>query len=206
MKKLLPYWQCVLLGILLAVGNLAASDRPDPTDPAAPVPDVNYRSAFSDYQPYQKQKPLSWKQINEDVAGIPGAAGHAGHGAAALPAFPKTPADRSAGHEGHQAGATTEHQAEPGPAPAGAIAATGVIRRIDKVNGKVVIAHEPIAALGWSKMTMLFRLKDPALVDPYQEGDRVDFYLEKSASDYVVSGFRKPSGHDRHDAGKGDKK
>jgi Cu/Ag efflux protein CusF len=203
MKKLFVSCQFALLGIVLGAGSLAAFDRLDPADPGAPTPNLNYRSAFSDYRSYQEQKPLSWKQINEDVAGIPGAAGHAGHGAPALPASPKAPA---AGPAGNEAGATAEHHAEPGLVPGGAIVATGVIRRIDRADAKVVIAHEPIAALGWSKMTMLFRLKAPALVDPYKEGDSVEFYLEESASDYVISGFRKPAGHDRHDPGKGDKK
>jgi Cu/Ag efflux protein CusF len=212
MKKLLAHWQCALLGIVLGAGSLAAFDRPDPADPDAPVPKVNYRSAFSDYRSYQEQGPLSWKQINEDVAGMPGAAGHGGHGAGAVPAGPAAPAAASGGHEDHGAKAagpeTSSSPAAPTAQPAGAIAATGVIRRIDKADSKVVMAHEPIAALGWSKMTMLFRLKDPAIVNPYKEGDRVDFYLEKSASgdDYVISGFRKPTGHGRHDAGKGDKK
>jgi Cu/Ag efflux protein CusF len=207
--KLFASCQFALLGIVLGAGSLAAFDRPDPADPGAPAANLNYRSTFSDYRSYQDQKPLSWKQINEDVAGIPGAAGHGGHGAAAVPAGPAAPAAASGGHEGHGAKAAgpeaSSSPAAPTVQPVGTIAATGVIRRIDKVNGKVVIAHEPIAALGWSKMTMLFRLKDPAIVNPYKEGDRVDFYLEKSASDYVISGFRKPAGQDRHDAGKGEK-
>ncbi|MBI5603114.1 MAG: copper-binding protein [Deltaproteobacteria bacterium] len=192
MKKLFASCQYVLLGIVLGAGSLAALEGPDPADPGAPAPEIKYWSAFSDYRPYQEQEPLSWKQINEDVAGIPGAAGHAGH-------------------ESHGGAATAGTEAASSPAgptaqPDGAIAATGVIRRIDRADAKVVIAHEPIASLGWPAMTMLFRLKDPASVDPYKEGDRVDFTLEKSASDYVISGFRKSAGHEWHDTGKGDKK
>ncbi|MBI4768529.1 MAG: copper-binding protein [Deltaproteobacteria bacterium] len=210
MKNKFAYWQVVFLGVVLGAGSLAAFDLPDPADPAALVPGIAYRSAFSDYRPYQEQKPLSWKQINEDVTGIPGATGHAGH-ETAMPASPKEPAAEPAGHAGHGAAATTGSEtssssAAPTAAPAGAIAATGVIRRIDKADGKVVIAHEPIAALGWPGMTMIFRLKDPATIKPYQAGDRVNFYLEKSASDYVISGFRKPSEHDLHGGGKADEK
>ena len=68
---------------------------------------------------------------------------------------------------------------------------------IDKVNGKVKLTHDPIAALAWPKMTMFFRLKDNALADQVKEGDKVQFTLEKSGSGYVISGFQKGmAGHD----------
>ena len=97
--------------------------------------------------------------------------------------------------------------AEPMAAPPGAIVGAGVIQQIDKANAKVKITHDPIAALGWPRMTMFFRLKDPALADHIKEGDKVDFYLEKSSSGYVISGFRKSmTGHDMGDAPEGEKK
>lgn len=77
------------------------------------------------------------------------------------------------------------------------ITGIGVVLLIDKANGKVKLTHDPIAALGWPKMTMFFRLKDSALADQVKEGDKVEFALEKSASGYVISGFQKGSaGHD----------
>ena len=77
------------------------------------------------------------------------------------------------------------------------ITGTGVVQAIDKINGKVKLTHDPIAALGWPKMTMFFRLKDSALADQVKEGDKVEFSLEKSASGYVISGWQKGgAGHD----------
>lgn len=35
-------------------------------------------------------------------------------------------------------------------------------------------------------MTMPFRLKESALADQVKEGDKVEFYFEKSGSDYVI--------------------
>jgi len=67
----------------------------------------------------------------------------------------------------------------------------GVVQGIDKANGKVKLTHDPIAALGWPKMTMFFRLKDDTLADQVKEGDKVEFTLEKSASGYVISRFQK---------------
>ena len=77
------------------------------------------------------------------------------------------------------------------------ITGTGVVQGIDKANGKIKLTHDPIAALGWPKMTMFFRLKDSALADQVKEGDKVEFSLEKSASGYVITGFQK--GAARHD-------
>ncbi|MDP1989752.1 MAG: copper-binding protein [Syntrophales bacterium] len=216
MKKQFAFWQCALMGMVLGAGSAAAFGqsvaRPDPADPGASAPEVIYRSAFSNYQPYVEQEPASWTQINEEVTGIPGAAGHAGHTAAAMNASPEAPAVVSSGHEGHAAMAMPEPaasspSAEPMAAPPGAIVGTGVIQQIDKANAKVKITHDPIAALGWPRMIMFFRLKYPALADGINEGDKVDFYLEKSSSGYAISGFRKSmTRHDMGDAPEGEKK
>jgi Cu/Ag efflux protein CusF len=72
------------------------------------------------------------------------------------------------------------------------ITGTGSVQLVDKANGKVKLTHEPIAAMGWPKMTLFFRLKERSLADQVKEGDRVAFTLEKSASGYVISGFQKP--------------
>lgn len=69
------------------------------------------------------------------------------------------------------------------------IRASGKIVQIDKANAKVKITHEPIAEIGWPKMTMFFRVKDTALLDQAKEGAEQQFTLEKSGSGYVISGF-----------------
>ena len=71
------------------------------------------------------------------------------------------------------------------------ITGTGSVQLIDKVNGKVKLTHDPIAAMGWPKMTLFFRLKESSLADQVKEGDKVEFSLERSASGYVISGFQK---------------
>ena len=80
------------------------------------------------------------------------------------------------------------------PAPAGAvISGIGVVQGIDKTNGKIKLTHDPVAALGWPKMTMFFRLKDPALAEQLNVGDKIEFSLEKSASGFVISTLHKAS-------------
>ena len=97
-------------------------------------------------------------------------------------------------NEGHGAMAMAKPQTapgQPGNAQTAGVTGTGVVQGIDKANGKVKLTHDPIAALGWPKMTMFFRLKDSSLADQVKEGDKVEFSLEKSASGYVISGFQK---------------
>lgn len=62
----------------------------------------------------------------------------------------------------------------------GAATATsdGTIRKIDKAAGKVTIKHGPIANLNMPPMTMVFKVKDAALLDTVKVGDQVAFVAE----------------------------
>ena len=192
---------------------IAQQMRLDPSDPTTSVAAPVTASAFADYQPFREQKVAPWKQVMDEVAGVPSAAGHAGHRAtAAKTTEPKETMRTPSGHERHDSMAKTEPQAtsvaEKLTAGLGtAIMATGIVQSIDKANGKVKLIHDPIAVLGWPKMTMFFRLKDAALADQVKEGDAVQFSLEKSPSGYVISGFKKKAmpDNDMRDMGKGDK-
>jgi Cu/Ag efflux protein CusF len=96
--------------------------------------------------------------------------------------------------DGHDKLAMAKPHTEPGPhadAKTTGITGTGVVQDIDKANSKVKLTHDPIAAMGWPKMTMFFRLRDNSLADQVKVGDKVQFSLEKMASGYVISGFQK---------------
>ena len=73
--------------LILALGSAAhvavaqSSSHPDPTAATASVPPFKQESAFADYQPFREQKVAPWKQVMDEVAGVPGAAGHAGYSA-----------------------------------------------------------------------------------------------------------------------------
>ena len=51
----------------------------------------------------------------------------------------------------------------------------GVIKKLDLAGGKVTIAHGEIANLKMPPMTMSFKARDPALLKPWKEGDKVRF-------------------------------
>lgn len=185
-KMTIPVWKLALL--LASMPTLAIAEhaiRPDPANPASPVPAVKYESAFADYRSFQDQKPAPWKDVNTEVADSPGATGHAGHGSMATKAPPVAPVVAVAVVAASSKPAT--------PAAAGIITATGVVQQVDKANAKIKLSHDPIPALGWPKMTMFLRLKDSALADQVKAGDTVEFLLEKSGSGYVISNFGKPT-------------
>ncbi len=76
--------------------------------------------------------------------------------------------------------------------PSAAIAANqdmadGEIRKVDKDSKKITIKHGEIKNLDMPPMTMVFQLKDVALVDKIQAGDKVKFKVEKQSGSYVVT-------------------
>jgi hypothetical protein len=89
---------------LLLAGVATAQDggRPDPTDPRASVPPVEFRSAFEGYRRYADQPLRDWRKSNDEV----GAAGaHGAHRPAQSPGVPPAgskPAPVDQGHRGHK--------------------------------------------------------------------------------------------------------
>ena len=56
--------------------------------------------------------------------------------------------------------------------------ADGEIRKVDKDAKKITIKHGPIPAIDMPAMTMVFQVKDPAMVDQVKVGDKVKFEAE----------------------------
>ena len=56
--------------------------------------------------------------------------------------------------------------------------ADGEIRKIDKAQAKITLKHGPIANLGMSGMTMVFKVADPTMLTPLKAGDKVRFAAE----------------------------
>lgn len=54
----------------------------------------------------------------------------------------------------------------------------GEIRKVDAAAGKLTIRHGPIPNLDMSAMTMIFRVKDPAMLQ-VQSGDKVRFTVDR---------------------------
>ncbi|MGH9678456.1 MAG: copper-binding protein [Candidatus Acidiferrales bacterium] len=64
---------------------------------------------------------------------------------------------------------------------------SGEVKKIDKDAGKITIKHDPIANLGMPGMTMLFHVKDPAMLDQVKEGDKIKFTAERADGALTVT-------------------
>ena len=67
--------------------------------------------------------------------------------------------------------------------------AEGEIKKVDKDAGKVTIKHGEIKNLDMPAMTMVFRVKDPAMFDQLKVGDKIMFEAEKIGGAYTVKKF-----------------
>ena len=63
----------------------------------------------------------------------------------------------------------------------------GEVRKVDKDAAKLTIKHGDIKNLDMPAMTMVFQVRDPALLDKVKAGDKVKFRVEKAASGYMVT-------------------
>ena len=68
---------------------------------------------------------------------------------------------------------------------------TGVVKSIDPAAGSITLEHGPVKSLNWPAMTMGFKVKDKKLLDSLKPGDRVQFSVEQSGKDYVVTSIVK---------------
>ena len=73
----------------------------------------------------------------------------------------------------------------------------GMVNTIDIDAGMANITHGPINSLGWSGMTMSFQVSDKAGLAVLKPGQKIEFEIEKTASDqYVITRIR-PSMNDQ---------
>ena len=63
----------------------------------------------------------------------------------------------------------------------------GEVRRIDKYAKKITIRHGPLRNLDMPAMTMVFQVKDAAMLEQVKAGDKVRFSAEKSDGAYIVT-------------------
>ena len=63
----------------------------------------------------------------------------------------------------------------------------GEVRKVDKDAKKITIKHGPLANLDMPPMTMVFQVKDPAMLGQVKAGDKVKFRAEKLGGAYTVT-------------------
>jgi len=64
--------------------------------------------------------------------------------------------------------------------------AEGTVKKIDAPSQRVMLAHGPIENIGMGPMTMMFKVKDPAMLKKLKDGDRVRFRVEEIGGEHTV--------------------
>lgn len=93
--------------------------------------------------------------------------------ALAMPALAQQPS--SGEHVVHHAGALSD----------------GEVRKVDRDAKKITIKHGPIQNLDMPAMTMVFQVKDTAMLDQVKAGDTVKFSAEKLGGAFTVTRIEK---------------
>lgn len=92
-------------------------------------------------------------------------------------------AQQAVDHSGHQpASAKTDAKTK----TQGTLA-DGEIRKVDRDAKKITLRHGPIPSIDMGPMTMVYQVKDPAMLDKVKTGDKVKFDAEKSGANYVIT-------------------
>ncbi|AWL91190.1 MULTISPECIES: copper-binding protein [Bradyrhizobium] len=67
-------------------------------------------------------------------------------------------------------------------------AISGEVKKVDEGAGKITLKHGPAKSLGMEDpMTMVYRVKDAAMLKQVKVGDKVTFEAEEAASGYTVT-------------------
>lgn len=96
----------------------------------------------------------------------------------AAPVFAQKP---SADHSAHSAGSQAYS----------ATLADGEIRKVDKAAKKLTIKHGPIQSLDMPAMTMVYRVKDPKMLEQVKAGDKIKFTAEMVGDAYTVTSIQR---------------
>ncbi len=65
--------------------------------------------------------------------------------------------------------------------------AEGEVRRVDKSAAKITLKHGEIKNLDMPPMTMVFAVRDKALLDKVKAGDKVTFTAAQDGGTYVLT-------------------
>ena len=99
------------------------------------------------------------------TAGMPGLATAAGHGHATPTAVPETTAIVQPMSDGE-------------------------IKKVDKEAGKITVKHGPLVNLDMPPMTMVFQVKEPAMLAQVKPGDKVKFTVEKINGAFTITALQ----------------
>jgi Cu/Ag efflux protein CusF len=88
--------------------------------------------------------------------------------------------------------AQTDHSQHMAPKKAAAAPAetAGVVKKVDPARGEVTIAHEEIRNLDMPRMTMVFKVRDPAWLKKLKAGDAIRFTADTVGGELTVTSYQ----------------
>ena len=79
-----------------------------------------------------------------------------------------------------------------GAAMAQSTAIDGEVKKIDESAAKITLKHGPAKSIGMDEpMTMVYRVKDPAMLKQVKVGDKVKFEAQSADAGYTVTKLEK---------------
>ena len=69
--------------------------------------------------------------------------------------------------------------------------ASGEIRRVDPDNLRLTIKHGEIKSLDMPPMTMVFHVRDRAVLGDFKAQDKIEFQAQAEGTRYIVTEIRK---------------
>lgn len=65
--------------------------------------------------------------------------------------------------------------------------ASGEVRKVDRNPARLTVKHGPLANLNMPGMTMVYKVKDPAMLDQVKVGDKINFVAEKVDGSFILT-------------------
>lgn len=82
-------------------------------------------------------------------------------------------------------------QSEPATTTASNSMSSGEVKKVDKSAGKVTIKHGPLKNIRMDAMTMVFRVKEPSMLEQVKAGDKINFVAEEPNGQLTVTKLEK---------------
>lgn len=90
---------------------------------------------------------------------------------------------------GMPAWAEAQHMEHAGATNHAAMLSEGLVKKVDKAQGKITLKHGPLQNMDMPGMTMVFRVQDAGWLDQVQPGDKVRFVAERMNGALTVTKF-----------------
>jgi Cu(I)/Ag(I) efflux system protein CusF len=190
MKTKAMYRKCIFVGLTLCANALTAfgqqGDSSNSTDSKTSSSEANYLSVFTDFRAYKEETLADWKQVNKEVGmDVSNASAHGNHTTgekmSAITTVQNVPSDKKE--------ETTKTPSA--VAPSSIVSDTrATVQTINRAEKKVKLKHGPLLKFDMPGMTMMYRVKDPVLLDQVKEGDEVGVTVEKIDGAFTITGFQ----------------